>query len=161
MVFFCIRIHILPRNIREDILHLPCSNDLQLKTERLWSQLTDTTNEQFPAHGSLPSQHSNSSPSAVRYSEMRGKDTRQSISTRSGVNHGLPAASSQGKTIEIINDNDCEEDSDEGDDDADKEYGSMSGRALSLRYSRTFQDDNQDHQELSDTKNVSINSPTH
>jgi hypothetical protein len=33
MVFFCIRIHLSGENIRKNILHLPFSNDLQLKTE--------------------------------------------------------------------------------------------------------------------------------
>jgi len=122
MVFFCIRIHLLGENIREDVLHLPFPNDLQLKTERLWSQLTDTTNDQFPTHGSLPSQQSNSFPSAVRHSGIRGKGARQPTSKRYGVNNGLSAASSQGETVEIINDSGCVEDSDGDEADSDEEY---------------------------------------
>jgi hypothetical protein len=82
MVYFCIRIHLLGERIRKDTLHLPFSDDLQLKTERLWSQLADTTNDQFPAYGSLSSQQTNSFPSAVRHSGIRGKVARQSISKR-------------------------------------------------------------------------------
>jgi hypothetical protein len=89
----------------------------------------DTTNDQFPAYGPLPSQQSNSFPSAVRHSGIRGKGARNSIPKRSGVNNGLSAASSQGETIEIINDSDCVEDSDVDDDDADEEYVPLSTSA--------------------------------
>jgi hypothetical protein len=126
MIYFCIRIHFLGEIIRKDSLHLPFSNDLQLKTERLWSQLGDTTNDQFPAHGSLPPQQLKSFPPAVRHSRVRGKGARQSISKRSGANNGLSAASSQGEIIDIVNNSDCIEDSDGDDDDADEEYVPLS-----------------------------------
>jgi hypothetical protein len=42
--FFCIHIHLSGENIRKDILHLPFYNDLHLYSEKLWSQLVDTTN---------------------------------------------------------------------------------------------------------------------
>jgi hypothetical protein len=129
MVYLCIRIHFLQGNIRKDTLHLPFSNDLQLKTERLWSQLTDTANDQSPAYGALPSQQSNLIPSAVRHNGIRGKGTRKSISKRSGVNNGFSAAPSQGEIVEIINDSDCIRDSDGDDDDADEEYVPLSTSA--------------------------------
>jgi hypothetical protein len=103
-------------------LHLPLSNDLQLKTERLWSQLVNGTNDQSPAHGVLPSQQSNSFPPAVGHITKRGKGARASIPKRSGVNNGLSSIHSHGDTIEIISDSDRVEHSDGEDDEADEEY---------------------------------------
>lgn len=126
MVYFCIRIHLLEEITRKDILHLPFSTDLQLKTEKLWSQLADTTNDEVPAHGVLPSQESSSSPPAVSHVTKRGKGARTSKPKRFGTNNGFSAASSHEDTIEIISDSDCVEDSHEDDDDADDEYVPLS-----------------------------------
>lgn len=86
----------------------------------------DTAKDQFPAHGVLISQQSNASPPAVSYVTKRGKGARTSKPKRSGTNNGLSAASSHEDTIEIINDSDCIEDSDEEDDDADDEFVPLS-----------------------------------
>lgn len=95
MVYFCIRIHLLEETTRKDILHLPFSTDLQLKTEKLWSQLADTTNEVVPSHGVLPSQESSSFPPAVSHVTERGKGARISKPKRSGTKNGFSAASDE------------------------------------------------------------------
>jgi hypothetical protein len=133
MIYFCIRIHLLGENTRKEILHLPLSNDLQLKTKRLWSQLANTTNDQSHAHGVLPSQQSNSFQPAALPDVKRGKAMRASTPEKPAVNNCLPAASSHGDTIEIVSDSDCVEDiheeEEEEDDDADEEYVQLSTSA--------------------------------
>lgn len=113
MVYFCIRVHLLGQDFRNDVLRLPFSAGLQLATERLWFEVSGTMNDSSQVSGKSPSQQSDE-PQIDRRPSRFGRERGQGrMSTGTAVSFQSPTVSSHVDIIEVVGGSDSELEDDE------------------------------------------------